>query len=47
MNLSRVLCGIACIFFLIGAMGRVFGLTGEATIILFWGAFFFAAGHVF
>ena len=46
MNLSRVLCGIAIILFLIGAMGRVIGLTGEPTTVLFWGLAFFAAGHV-
>ena len=46
MNLSRVLCGIAVVLFVIGAAGRVIGLTGEPNIVLFWGLAFFAAGHV-
>ena len=44
---SRVLCAVAAVLFLIGAAGRVFGVSAESTVVMPWGLFFFALGHVF
>jgi len=46
LSLSRVLCAIAVILFLVGALGHVIGLSGNPQAVLFWGLAFFAAGHV-
>ena len=47
LSLSRMLCGIAVLLFVVGALGHAIGLTAQPTLVLFWGLAFFAAGHVF